>query len=210
MSVVIETDGSTTINVNMYSEVHLLRFLVPGLTMDSVGPRSFCSEKGSVRGTVLTLLQSRSGFNMVSKEGVAQFLRAMGVGAPIVDRVVRCESDDLYSLYTLVAKLYLMPRVPKSDEDADYFLADVMLRPPLERLAFAENHDPAHLMGRVLGLTRSFLSPAAVATYKPRYRSKLLEVEARFRPHRKEFLKFEIDKDHQEASLHQLLLMFGS
>jgi len=209
MSVAIETNGSTTVGVNLYTDVHLLRFLVPGLAMDAVGTRSFCSE-GTVRGTVLTLIQSRSGYNMVAREGLVQFLKAMGVGKAITDRVERAETDDLYSLYTMVAKLYLMPRVPKDEEGEDYFLADVMLRPPLERLAFAAGHDPSHLLGRILGLIRSFMSPAAVATYKPRYRSKLLEVEARFRPSRKEFLRFEIDREHPADSLHQLLLMFGT
>ena len=74
MPVTRESNGSFTYPVNMYKDLYLLRYLFCDLSYDEPGPSVFCSEKGIERGTELTLLQSRSGFNISTVEGLVQLM----------------------------------------------------------------------------------------------------------------------------------------
>jgi hypothetical protein len=209
MSVTNELDGSVTVQVNLYSDKFLIRFIIPNISFDAPGRAVFASEGCSERGTVLTFRQNRSGYNMESKDGVLQCLSALGISDTKYRQIARLGVQDIKALYRSIAFLAIMPRVPSTVVNEDLFIADLLLAPVLERLEVARTMDPEYLVYRILKIVHSLLAPSTMVSYKDRYRTKLLELEAKFRSHRGEFRKLEIDGNNQEDLMYQLLMCFG-
>lgn len=209
MSVTNELDGSVTVPVNLYSEKYLLKFVIPDLAYDSQGRAVFASEGCSESGSVLTFRQNRSGYNMESKEGVLLCLSALGITDAKYRQIARLDVTDLPSLYKSISFLNVMPRVPPMVANEDLFIVDLLLSPVLERLDTARTIDPEYLIYRTMKIIHSFLAPSTMVSYKDRYRAKLLELEARFRSHRGEFKKLEVDGGDPQDTVYQLLMCFG-
>lgn len=206
-----ESDGTVVVPVNMYTDVPLMRFLVPDLVIDAPGDRVFATGKSKFRGRQLTFQQSQSGYNMSSVEGVRQvLLAAYGGELPAWwAKFAGGEYVTQEAMFRQLAIFRVMRRAVKEDTHEDEFFADVLLMPMMDRLQKARTMDPALAVFRTVKIIRSFLTKEAFATYKPRYREKLLALSSKFYPFRKDFMAFEIDTDAIEDSMYLLLYMFS-
>jgi hypothetical protein len=206
-----EPDGSLTIPVNLYSGPLLLRFLVPGLAYDAPGDEVFASEKCQLRGTDLTFRQTPFGYNAESKEGLEQMVKVMREGTLPIWWLNFKKKD--YStteeMYRALSFYKVTRRGPLAPEDDDEFVVDLLMLPVNERLGRASSWDPDRLILRIIKIIRTFVAKEAYVSYKDTYKTKLLTVMAAFQPHRKEFLKFEIDPQAKEDSMYQLLMFFS-
>jgi len=209
MSVTNELDGSKTIPVNIFKDLFLLRYLFCDISYDAPGEVVFSSEKGSYRGSEVTLLQSRSGYNVLSKDGLAQLIVALGPLSHVMVQFIKRDYETPLEMYQALARALASGRLPKRKEDEDMFVVDLLLTPVIERMQSAETWDPEKLVNGILKVIHSFSNQSAFKTYKSMYRDKLLSLSSSFSPYRKDFLQFELNQDDLRGSMFQLLMFFS-
>lgn len=208
MSAYNEPDGSLTVPVNAYKDIHLLKFIVPGLVYDRPGLHVFVPEKGSERGKVLTFLQSKSGYNIFSVEGLGQVLSLLDLQGTWWVKFLKKDYASPEEMLRTFAFYRVLDAAPPTAVEEDEFVADLLLLPPVERVARARLRDPGRLLYSTVKVMHSFLNRASYATYKPRYREKLLTLASRFAPNKKALLQLDLDFEDPETSLYLLLLQF--
>jgi hypothetical protein len=197
------------IPLNIYEDIFVLRFLIPSLAYDEPGNIVFCSEGADFEGTSLTFKQSRSGYNLQSKEGILAFLSKLEVTPAVFRFASRYESPDLLGMWKSLPLIRALGRLPGDGDDQDSFLADLMLLPCLDRLNAVMDLPPDVLLRRLLRLIHSFLSTPSLGSYKDRYRTKLLALDSKFRPSRREFGKLDLSPESYEDTSMLLTMMFG-
>jgi hypothetical protein len=201
-----------TLQVNLYKDTFLIKYIVPFIVFDSPGDVVFCSEHMGFKGDLLTFKQSRSGYNVSSKEGLEQILLQMSEDGQLAywwPFFKKREYETVGEMFRVFSYYRLVGGFPPDERGEDEFVVDLLLLPRAERIEHAMSKDPARLLNTIVKVMYSFLIPEAYKSYKPKYRDKLRTLSSAFSPYRKEFLKFEIDTENIEDSMFQLLLLFS-
>lgn len=211
MPIQIDYDGRKLLPVNVYTDLHLLRFLHPDMAIDSDGTVVFATEGSPYRGSELTLLQSKAGLNLYSKNGVIQYLTDLGLNRGIFwGQLNRREWEDIPELFKALSIGRVLGYLPKIQETELEATADLLLLPRVERISVALTWEPERIVRGVFKVISTFSDRSAFGNYKSvTYKKKLLQLSSSFVPYQKEFASFELDTEFLQDSAIQLVLFFA-
>ncbi len=194
------------IKINMYKDIHLLKFIFPNIKINSYGYIIFRTADSlyDFSGSELTLVQDVGGFNLLTQKGLILFLKHIQfLKNDTLDRFSKIQIKGITELYKLISK-YRIKLFSLAGEDDQYQL-DIFQLPIRDRLEAVFNGEIK--LKSILKILNQTFDSSTHRFLNPFYVKKLFEFKSKVLKH--EVLKVELSGNDLMDTL-QLVLCIRS